>query len=88
MFMKNRMNVVRGFFSDFIVRLVMFDHTFAFPRMIWYFALICLGFVNYPFSLIIQSVIIMYMLYVFTTALLYICISRVFYGFFNLKSAA
>ena len=43
--------------------------------MIWYFALICLGFVNYPFSLIIQSVIIMYMLYVFTTALLYICIS-------------
>ena len=75
MFMKNRMNVVRGFFSDFIVRLVMFDHTFAFPRMIWYFALICLGFVNYPFSLIIQSVIIMYMLYVFTTALLYICIS-------------
>lgn len=75
MFMKNRMHVVRGFFSDFIVRLVMFDHTFAFPRMIWYFALICLGFVNYPFSLIIQSVVIMYLLYVFTSTLLYICIS-------------
>ena len=76
MFMKNRMNAVRGFFSDFIVRLVMFDHTFAFPRMIWYFALICLGiFQDYPFALIIDSVIIMYLLYVFTTTLLYICIS-------------
>ena len=76
MFMKNRMNAVRGFFSDFIVRLIMFDHTFAFPRMIWYFALICLGiFQDYPFTLIIDSVIIMYLLYVFTTTLLYICIS-------------
>ena len=52
----------------------MYDHTFAFPRMIWYFALICLAFINYPVKLIIESVILMYILYVFATFLLYICI--------------
>ncbi|MBP3460115.1 MAG: putative glycosyltransferase, exosortase G system-associated [Lachnospiraceae bacterium] len=74
MFMQKKMEPVKGFFSDFVIRLIMFDHTFAFPRMIWYFALICLGFINYPFSLIIQSVAVMYLLYVFATVLLYFCI--------------
>ena len=50
----------------------MFDHTFAFPRMIWYFALICLTFMNYPFIFIIQSVIIIYALYTFSTFLYYL----------------
>lgn len=61
-----------GFFTNFMSRLIMFDHTFAFPRMIWYFALICLSFMNYPFSFIIQSVIIIYALYTFTTFLYYL----------------
>lgn len=64
----------KGFLSDFVIRLLMYDHTFAFPRMIWYFALICLAFINYPIMLIVKSVIIMYLLYVFSTLLLYICI--------------
>lgn len=62
----------KGFFSDFMIRQLTFDHTFAFPRMIWYFALICLMFLNYPFSLIAGSVIILYLLYVFSGFLFYL----------------
>lgn len=74
MFMKKRMKAATGFLTDFIIRLIMYDHTFAFPRMIWYFAIICLAFINYPIRLIIYSVIIMYLLYVLATLLLYLSI--------------
>lgn len=74
MFKKKNMRFGKGFLSDFVVRLVMYDHTFAFPRMIWYFALICLGFISYPITLIIESVIILYFLYIVATILLFFCI--------------
>lgn len=61
-----------GFITSFKTRALLFDHTFAFPRMIWYFALICLAFMNYPFSYIVISVIIIYILYVLS-AFLYYC---------------
>ena len=67
-----KVGAIKGFFTDFMTRLIMFDHTFAFPRMIWYFALICLTFMNYPFIFIIQSVIIIYALYTFSTFLYYL----------------
>lgn len=62
----------KKFFSDFMVRLLAYDHTFAFPRMIWYFALICLMLLNYPFELVVGSVIILYLLYVFSGFLYYL----------------
>lgn len=68
----NKYGLLKGFFKDLMMRLVMYDHTFAFPRMIWYFALICLTFMNYPFSFIIQSVIIIYVLYTISTFLYYL----------------
>jgi putative glycosyltransferase (exosortase G-associated) len=64
--------VIKGFFSDMMTRLILFDHTFAFPRMIWYFALICLTFMNYPFSFVIKSVIVIYILYTISTFLYYL----------------
>lgn len=67
----SKVGVIKGFFTDFMTRIIMFDHTFAFPRMIWYFALICLTFINYPFNFIIQSVMITYALYTFSTLLYY-----------------
>ena len=57
-----------------IIKLLAYDHTFAFPRMIWYFALICLGFMNYSFKLIIVSVGLMYLLYMFSTFLFYLSV--------------
>jgi len=43
--------------------VLLFDHTFAFPRLIWFFALIFLVFLNYPLSLVLGSTVIIYMLY-------------------------
>lgn len=72
MFLQDKMAAFKGFFSNFMVRLLMYDHTFAFPRMIWYFALIFLLFMNYPFELIAGSVFIIYLLYVFSAFLFYL----------------
>lgn len=85
MFMKNRLKAAKGFVTDFVVRVLMYDHTFAFPRMIWYFAIICLAFINYPFKLIVQSVLFMYLLYSIANALLYFCIILFLKDFKELK---
>jgi len=71
MFLRDHLKT-EGFFKDFMVRQLTYDHTFAFPRMIWYFALICLMFFNYPFELIAGSVLILYVLYVFSAFLFYL----------------
>ncbi len=70
MFLRNSLRTHK-FFSDFMVRMLTFDHTFAFPRMIWYFALICLTFLNYPVYLIVGSMVILYILYMISGALYY-----------------
>lgn len=72
MFLKDKMSAVKGFASNFMIRVLMYDHTFAFPRMIWYFALIFLLFMNYPFYLVFGSVFIIYLLYVLSAFLFYL----------------
>ncbi|WP_310602465.1 TIGR03111 family XrtG-associated glycosyltransferase [Anaerosporobacter sp.] len=67
-------NIVKGFFTNFISRLMAFDHTFAFPRMIWYFALLFLTFLNYPFQYVVISVVSVFVLYILATFINYICI--------------
>lgn len=75
MFRKDeQMRIGRNYIKDFVVRLVVFDHTFAFPRMIWYFALLALALINYPMRLIVISVILLFLLYSFANLLLYFCI--------------
>lgn len=74
MFKNKQLKAGKGFATDFVIRLIMYDHTFAFPRMIWYFALICLAFLSYPIQLILESVLLMYVLYVVAAFLLYLCI--------------
>ena len=71
-FMKKELQSATGFMSNFAIRIIMYDHTFAFPRMIWYFALICLAFFNYPFQLIVLSLILIYILYVISAFLFYL----------------
>jgi len=76
MFLKDNLNVA-GFFSNFMVRVLLFDHTFAFPRLIWFFALIFLVFINYPISLVLGSAVIIYLLY-FLSMLLF-CLNVILY---------
>jgi len=72
MFLQNKLSVLKGFIGNYMVRTLFFDHTFAFPRMIWYFALIYLTFLNYPVSLVIGSISVIYLLYAFSMFLFYI----------------
>ena len=58
-----------------ITKLILYDHTFALPRMIWYFALPSLIFMNYPLRLVIVSMGLIYCFNVMTAFLFYICIT-------------
>ena len=72
MFMKNKMrNPILGYFKSSSMRVLIQDHTFAFPRMLWYCALIALGCVNYDFSNIILVNLLIYAMYVFGALLYY-----------------
>lgn len=50
--------------TDVNVRTLLFDHTFAFPRMIWYLAMICLQAMRYSPTVIFYSVLIIFALYI------------------------
>lgn len=71
MFLQDDLHILRDFFRNFMIRVLLYDHTFAFPRMIWYFAIIFLVFINYPMWLVIGSVIAIYLLYVLSVYLSY-----------------
>lgn len=73
MFMKNKMKrPIRRFFTDSATRLIMMDHTFAFPRMVWYIALLVIGCMNYDFGNTMIAAAIIYGLYVLVGFLYYI----------------
>lgn len=67
MFFDKKKLHARQFFTDGTVRMIMFDHTFAFPRMIWYFALLALGMTQYSMLTIAKAVGLIYLLYVFVS---------------------
>ncbi|MBQ8188623.1 MAG: putative glycosyltransferase, exosortase G system-associated [Lachnospiraceae bacterium] len=68
----DRKGGVTSIVSNFMARALVYDHTFAFPRMIWYFALLCLAFIGYPFRYIVISLILIYVMYVLSAFLYYI----------------
>lgn len=73
MFLKNKLKrPLTGYFSNYVIRLLMTDHTFAFPRMIWYFVLFALGCMNYNFHNIVIACFLIYLLYVFSSFLYYL----------------
>ncbi|MBO5303340.1 MAG: putative glycosyltransferase, exosortase G system-associated [Lachnospiraceae bacterium] len=72
MFMKTKLyHPIKSYIKNPSMRVLIQDHTFAFPRLIWYFALIALGCVNYNFFNIIVATVIIYILYVFGAFLYY-----------------
>lgn len=58
--------------SNTMSKVLIFDHTFAFPRLIWYIALLCLSLIGYPIRYILISFALMYVLYVLSAFLYYI----------------
>ena len=71
-FLKRKLNLVKEYLSNFALRVLVYDHTFAWPRMIWYFALIFLVATKYSWQIVAISLLLMYALYVVTTLLFYI----------------
>lgn len=63
---------VQHLFRDLSVRTLLFDHTFAFPRMIWYVALGVLLFTGYSGKTIVVAAIFMVILYYLSSILFYI----------------
>ncbi len=87
MFMKKNMRLpIIGFLTNSTMRMVMMDHTFSFPRMIWYFALIAMGFMNYSFSNLLISAGIIQALYILSAYLYYINALSFLQGFRELRS--
>lgn len=86
MFLKDNLRrPLSGYFSNFVIRLIMTDHTFAFPRMIWYFVLIALGCMNYSFYNVGVAVVLIYLLYVFSSFLYYLNIISFLKNFPDLR---
>ncbi len=50
-------------FTDVNVKTLMYDHAFAFPRMIWYLALMCLMFIGYSANTVLMSNVFLFALY-------------------------
>lgn len=71
MFYSDRLKIT-NVFRDIDFRILLFDHTFAFPRLIWYFALIALSLLNYSFKTVMTALLLIYALYVLTTFLYYL----------------
>ena len=63
LFLKDKLKA-RNMFTNVGVRTLVYDHTFAFPRMIWYLALVCLLLMNYSFKQIGISTLVLYGMYV------------------------
>lgn len=61
-------------FTDVTVKTLMYDHTFAFPRLIWYLALICLMFIGYSGKMVLLAALLMMGLYVICGYLYYFAV--------------
>ncbi len=61
-------------FSDVSVKTLMYDHTFAFPRIIWYLALICLMFVGYSGKTVLMATALLFGMYTLCGYLYFISI--------------
>ncbi len=73
LFLKDDMKV-HQLFTDENVRTLIYDHTFAFPRLIWYLALICLLAANYAADVIIFATLFIFAMYILAGFFYYIAI--------------
>lgn len=62
------------FFKNFLVRRMMIDHTFSFPRMIWFFASFVLIAFGYSPIIMVLSYLLIYALYVFVAIINYLSV--------------
>ena len=64
-----------GIFKDIGIKTLLYDHTFAFPRMIWYLALMCLIVIGYSGKTVLMSTGIIFLLYIVIGYLYFITVA-------------
>jgi putative glycosyltransferase (exosortase G-associated) len=74
MFLEKRLKPWK-MFTDVNVQTLMYDHTFAFPRLIWYLALICLIFCGFSAKTIGLTTALIFAMYIFCGYMYYFAIS-------------
>lgn len=63
-----------NFFKNFLVRRLIIDHMFIFPKMIWLFASVVLFYFGYTAKILMLSYLLIYLLYLFDSLLKFISI--------------
>lgn len=71
----NQTASLKRFFKNFLIRRMMVDHTFTFPRMIWTFASVVLVAFGYAPLILILSYLLIYALYVFVAVINFASVS-------------
>lgn len=67
---------IKNTFKDEDIRTLLFDHTFAFPRMLWYVALIYLIMIGYSSQVVVVSMISIFAFYILGGYLYYfVCLN-------------
>lgn len=76
LFQSERKKGLANIFGDVNTRTMLYDHTFAFPRIIWYLALIGLYFLGYSGKSILLSILFIFLLYILISYLYFaeICV--------------
>ena len=74
---------VKFFFKNFLVRRLVIDHTFLFPKMIWMFASFVLLFYRYSPVVLGISYLIIYFLYAMVSVLNNLCVRMLLREFEN-----
>ncbi|KRN07359.1 glycosyltransferase [Liquorilactobacillus sucicola DSM 21376 = JCM 15457] len=77
---------LKSFFKNFLVRRMMLDHTFLFPKLIWLAASIVLLFLGYSWIVLLLSYVLIYFLYLIVSLLNYLCVLLLLRGFTEEKA--
>lgn len=72
---------LKNFFKNFLVRRLIIDHTFVFPKMIWFFATPVLLFFGYTGKILLLSYLFIYLLYLVDSLLKFLSISLLLRNF-------
>lgn len=76
---------IRNMFTNASVRTLVYDHTFAFPRAIWYLAVLCLLFMGYSGKIILCSIGVIFLLYIIVGYLYYFSILKYLKNFPDIR---
>ena len=68
---------ILNFIKNPFMRIIITDHTLVFPRLIWFFGMIYLYYINYPLGLLISSNLLIYIAYVINS-FLYLSVGKLY----------